>query len=1482
MNKRDFKINYDLRPYLPDIFIKSNIYNSNDLINNNTTIDINTMIFIININRPLNSQYNDPNYMLFGIKNPLAIEDYKFPSINFFNQINTNLLTEQSFEIISTTNQINDESKQILNNIGYNLLNINQDEFQYSVLYTKENITSFRYKIIYFYFNLIKYESNFVNYNKYGSSIYYDEKIYNVLIYPFYDNELINYEQTQIKYYIGESQTQTTTKKSIKNIDFDNREIIKYYEKIDYKYFENTYFTMDEKTNIETLKNYSLNIKNYVEFIENTHSKDDQIINISLNEISKMFYYSTDYNLKNQNTYTQVYLNNQHLNNNNSLSNQVNRYSYTMDKKMSNINKYDIDSKNYSSYYYTTNTFEPTLYQQTNNYNVNFYYNINESNSDIQMTKLNIFLYKILVFINPKIIDLNYLLENVSTSIIPLFDESNSLNFGKDNEKIELYIIGDIIQTKIYYINKYKIIFEFTDELDTKFSFIIILNIVFYNKSYFTILEIDKTYNTPLAFVNCTILEESLSLLPVIYSIYEKSQNDKIFFYNTLNDYINGNNLKNYYWNINYSGDDTLKTSSEIISMYNFYEVIPNIITNLKTENDEYYNNVLNVLKNKLNNYIINFINVERNYFTYTHNIDNIKKYINFVSLYDETIITQDTNIKYIEYFDYFPKISENYLYIEKNYIGKYYQVLVYPYNNINNSSFEILPSGKYIKFNFINYSSKEYPFPITEEFIKSIKSTEIISKYYYSLFIMLPLNINQDDEFQCTCDEKFINPTTYSMGIGGNSTAMYLVLTDFNGIPYRFYSDDDLENGIIFGIKLYNYTNFISEYLKLQVIPNMYMNQYMNLNEFMIFIENFNNYSDINNMLWDINKTYLHIHNFNSLNNIILYDYKRFKSNQDINLVKEQYDKFNYKTLQILYENKVQLNYLRYDIKILIYISNLYKIIKLTKKLFSYYEVVKINIMFRHFDNTYLINIIKYNSREIANLLEINYNLAITSGNFETKIYEVISKMCIIDFDITLEDINNFQSFCLYIVNYSINKIPSIMDLIDSNISEINNTYYNLYNQIFEQIIIEKINYLVEEQVIYDIDNLINNANINILDSIFYNFDVIKKKLLLNQIGAYLKLIAFNSTKIDELFNLAKLMADNEINPALPINLDSKVVKNYYIYNTTCYTTNTNIPIFKIVNFLNDTIIYIEKQSDTNNNDNYEIFQKSISQGIITFITNTIYYFKEIIYKIVGIYIYLKNLPGIGINIYDSTEIGNFYYVLNLFRNNYLEFFQILFDNKIDVFYEYKNLEIMFNNLLYSCEEFLLYICLKKDFTNAEILFLSENIFINEDLYKIIKTDEFYNFLVKTIENFDSLIIYKNCQTTILYLEKIKSILLNNFMDFLNLKMINVIDEILLKLQENIFLGIQTNDYLNFYSYYIIPYQDLLMLKGSFNWASFNFQQSVIDVIKNVNTLNISIYTTYYENPEITDFYKQALNYTYIESPYKYININDTNIVSL
>jgi len=1484
MNKHNFKINYDLRPYLPDIFVKSNIYNSCDEVNNNTNTNINTMVFIINIDRPLNSQYNDPNYMLFGIKNPLAPEDYQFPSLNYFNNINNNInnvLSISPYKVISKVNQLTNESIQILNTIGYDSLNINENEFEYSILLLKEDSVTDKYKILYFYFNLKKYDSDYVNYNNYGTLIYFDNILHNILIYPYYNNKSQEYISYEIENYSNEKQqSNTNVKKSINNVNFDNREIIKYYEKIDYKYFENTNFTMNEKTNVETLKNFTSNIKNYVEYIEKNNQEKEQIINVSLNEISKMFYYSAEYNLNYQNSYTLIYLNNKHINNNISFSNQNNRYSFTMDKKMSNLNKFNEDSKKYSSYYYTTNTFEPTLYQQTINYFLNFYYDIEQVNSITQMNKLNKFLYKIFVYINPRIIDLNYLLINVQTSINPLFEISNNLKFDQDLQKIKLYIIGDIKQTTIYYMNKYKITFEFIDENNTKFTYIIILNIVFYNKLYFNILDTSSTENTPLAYTNCTAIEESISLLPSIYSLY--SNNNNLFFYNNLIDYSNSNNMKNYYWNINYSGESISNTSSEVINMYNFYEIIPNMVTNLKTSSNKFYNNVINVLKNKLNNYITNFINIQKNHNLYTHYVNEIKKYINITSLYDETIITDDTGIKYIEYYNYFPKISNEYIDIAKDFIGKYNKVLVYPYDNLNISSFEILQSGKYIKFNFINNSAISYPDVVNEEFVISINKIELMANYYYSLFIMLPLNINQDNEFQHTCDEKFPNPTTYSMGIGGNYTAMYLVLTDKNGYPYRFYSENNQENGLIFGIRLYNYNNFISQNLKLQVIPNLYMNQYMNLNEFIILIENFSDYSDTNNMLWDINKTYHRIHNFNSLNNIILYDYKRFKTNQNINTTMEQYLKFNYKMLDILYENKVQLNYLRYDIKILLYISNLYKIINLTQKLYSYYKVIKINIILGHYDNKYIINLIKYNSGIILNLFEINYNFAITSGNFESKIYSEFSKMNNINYEVSLETINNYESFCLYTIDYAINKIPSIVNLLVSNVQNKNNVYYDMYYQIYYELIIQNINYMLELQVIFDIDNFTNNTSITVFDNIFDGVDIINKHMFLNQINAYLKLIAFNTTKIDELYNLAKIMGDKEINSMLPENLDSKVVKNTYIYNTTQYTNKTNIPRFKIVDFLNDTILLIQKLSIPINNPDYELYQKSISEGILTAITNTIKYFKDIINEIVGIYIFMRNLPGTGIDIYDSTQIGNFYHLLNVFYHNYAIFFEILYGNKIDKFYEYTELKVSFNNLYYSCEEFLLYIILKKDFINDINLFISENVFINEDLYKIIKTDVFCDFSIKTIQNFDNLIINKEPRLTMLYLEKIKTSLSYKSLNFINESTIKIIDELLLKLSNDIYLKISTNNFVKFGSYYIIPYKDLLMFKGSFIWASFNFDQVILDIIKNVNTLNITIFTTYYDNNEITNFYKQALNYTYIQTPYEYIHINSNNNTNL
>ena len=1441
-----FEINYDIRPYLPDIFIKQNIYNSCDSLNNNNNINANDVIFIINIDRPISSIYNDPSYILYGIKNPLYENDYEFPSLNYYLN-NTN--NQHPYLVTIKTNELTSNLKSILSSIGFNCTKINENQFIFQELEIYESKIS-QGKILYFYFNLIEYIGNNVNYNNYVTSINYNSKIHNVMIYPYYNNINIIYTPININKNISVYNSKNT-EKSIDKIDFGEREIIKYYEKIDYKYFENIKYTMDTKTNIETLKNYSLNIKNYVDYIEKTNIKNS--ININLNEISKIYYNTTDYENKYYDTYTNNYLNNNHINNNKLYSNQANRYSYSADKKTANIKMKNIVFKEYSLFYLNNNN-NTLSYQQTVNYYINSYYDINDTTLN-QLVKLNFYLYKLFVLINPKIIDQTYLLNNVNTNIYPLYPDTNTFNFGIDKEKLQLYLQGDLKHTKLYYIDKYKIIYEFIDDI-IKFSYIIILNVSFYNSDYINILE-SKIKNN-YAFINFTILEDTISLLPTVsnYKNIIKIENSMINYNIPESNY--------YYYYLDYK-DLTNYNLSKYLNFINFYFLLPNIFINLQTPQNKYYNNVLNVFKTKLNNYIQNFVNIDSYYNNYNVQ-DNIKKYINISTLYDENIIIKQDTIKYIEYFDYFPKISSIYETIDENYIGKYSQILLYPYNNINISSFEAIVSGKYIKFNYINYNSFLYPTIINEDFVKSIKNIDQIINYYFSLFILLPLNYNPDDETKILFKNNN-NTNNYAMGIGGNYSQMYLVLTNENGVPYSFYGDNN--NGIIYGIKLFNYNNFISDNIKLSLIPNLYMNNYLNLSEFIILIEFFKIYTDTNNMLWDINNSYLKLHNFTHLKEIVKYDFIRFNTNINVELLQIQYDKFNYKTLQILYENKVQLNNMRYDIKILIYLSNLFKIIKLLQKIYSYCEIVKNNKMLYDYENDYLINIIKYNTGQISDLLEINYYLCITSGTFDTEIYQQITQIYKIDINNTIQEINEYQIYSNYIITYSIKKMNSIINSINPIAYDKSSLYYSIYHKILQLISIEEINFYIGEEIINDIDNFINTTNILIL-----NFEPQKKILLFEQINACLKLIAFNSTKIDELYNLAKLMGNKDINDLLPLNLDFIVVKNDYIYNTTSYEISTNVPRFKIIDFLNNTIELIDKLSiSLNNPSSYNMYQKAILEGIIIYIENTIIYFKDIINEIVGIYTFMRIDMNTGINIYLSEQIGIFYNLLNKFKNNYDSFFKILYQNKINKFYEYDNLKISFDNLFYSCEEFLFYICLKNNFIN-ENMFLYSNVFVNEDLYKIVKLDTFYDFMIKTLNSIDDLIIVKNPQLSIIYLEKIKSFE-NKFLLPLKNITIQTIDLMIAELKT----GIPSQIEIQYGSYYILPYQDLLLFKGIFSWASFNFNQNVIDVINMVNMLNITIFETYYTNPEITDFYKQSLNYTYLSTPYENINVNNTTL---
>jgi hypothetical protein len=255
-----------------------------------------------------------------------------------------------------------------------------------------------------------------------------------------------------------------------------------------------------------------------------------------------------------------------------------------------------------------------------------------------------------------------------------------------------------------------------------------------------------------------------------------------------------------------------------------------------------------------------------------------------------------------------------------------------------------------------------------------------------------------------------------------------------------------------------------------------------------------------------------------------LIYDYKRFKNCNDEKTIKSYINNLNYKSLENLYEYKVQLNNLRYNIKIYIWITNLMKTIILLKKCFNYCKVIKINIMMKYNKNDLLIRIIKYNILTISNLYLINYNLDICSGTFSTIIYENLSKMYLININNSLDYINNYQIYIIYIINYSKNKIDTIINLLSCEIKNKNNLFYNIYTQIYSLISFELINNWFNEEIYNDVDNFIHNTDITIFDN-YTQLNFEQKIFLLKQLGAYLKIIDLNLTKIDELINLAKLI---------------------------------------------------------------------------------------------------------------------------------------------------------------------------------------------------------------------------------------------------------------------------------------------------------------------------------------------------------------------
>lgn len=1469
MNQK-IEINYDFRPYVPDIFLKDNIFNSSDTVNSNNNISVNSTIFVINLkNENLQSIYNDPNYMLYGIADNSYT--YLYPPLYYYYNFKSSLTN--SYKSLDPQYEISNETKYLLNSIGYNIKNIDLSVFEYREMDVYDTVSYDKRRIIYMFFNLINYDSNYLtNYNNYNSTIYYNSTYFNVLIYPFnYSTQKI--EQLRISYNFNtEPKKIKNSNNNIESLFFDDRELIKFIYKIDYKYLENLDYTTNSKSNIETLLNYSLNIINYHNYIE--EQKNKICINNNLNEISKLYYYTPDYLVKYSDSYEQT-LNNKYINNNKTFSNDDNKYSFSFGNKVANLKLSNFKFNNYCNYDYNL-TNNSTTYQQMTNYYLNSYFNIFNKSNDIIL--INCYLYKFFVLINPKIIDLNYMISNVTTNIEPLITNSNILRFGNDVFKLQLDILNNIKSTELYYINKYKIIFQFFDDIDGTIitsNYIIILSIAFYNGIKLNITSTDKTLtNDDLGYVNYGTLQTNISLNPTIDNFNQIVKiNEDLYGYNLMD-------IKKYFYLVDYSNLSQYKNQYNFIKFCNYSFFIPNINTPLKTSESKYYNNVWDVLMLKMNNFIKNFINTDSKYIDIVSIEPNIKNYICTNILYDSNIIAS-TKPKYIEYFSYFPKLSDFSTSLDNYFNCKYYKILSEPNSIINQNQFQILPAGKYVKFNYINYKSLNNI--LDEQQIIAIKNISNVISYNFCLMILLPYDINLDDSFYCDYSNTNFWEESYSMNISNSHTSFYIVLTDSNANPQPYNFNSYSNNyGLIYGIKLYNYYNFLSPNLNIPIKPNLYFNNYINFCQMMIIMEIYKNYTDSNNMGWDKNNTMLKLHNSEKLKEIVYYDFKRFSNTYSQTDITNYFNKFLYSYANKLYSYKYNLNQLETGIKITIYLLNLNKIIDCLKKCSNYYKIVKFNMSNKNINNTIIIDAIKSNLNTISELIRINYDLDITFGSNDTLINSSINEISETNNDTLLENINLYGIKTDYCLNYFLIKFSVVFKTLEN----INKTYNSesetesetesniftpYYNKIFQTIINNQINYQIGDLVLEGIDNIFNTTSIETLNLI--GMSDTTKYLLLEQIISFIKIIYLNTNKINELYNLVKLMSDD-------YDLNNNVVKNYYIYNIESYENFTNVPKFKINVFLSDVEQLINKISNDLTNEYQTQYLRAIEQNILIYLYGMKKYFNIILDKIVGIYKSINQIypDNDWVNIYDVEQIGIFYFELEQFSIYSNNFFNTMNLNQINMFEEYKVLQIQFTNLQNSSKEFLLYIQLKNIFM-SEQLELSESIYISDDLLKIIKLDVFLDFIFNTIKNFDDLILKQKTSIVLTYMERAKE---NYSTENLPLKKFfgMVINDFISELKLCVITNTDTKILVNG-TYDIIPYKDLLLFKGTFESSSFNFNKGIFEMIELVNQAKKMVLENYYTNPENNIFYKTYINYTYLNSPYNYINVNNINIKS-
>ncbi len=1297
MNNNDNNINIslDMSPYIPDINVNGKIYNTSDNISLESVITTYQTIFIFNLHYDTNKTYNiynNPSYMLYGITNNNV---YYLPSLLFFKNIKNT-----PYKTIKQELTFSLEIKNLLVKIGYNIDDIVlpntgnnlETDFCYQSL-SVSDITERTSEILFLFFYVNN--QNTINNNKYNSTVFHDKNYFNVLLYPYVTNF-----QTQFIYDIHDlPQKNEDGENNINSLYFNERDLCQYIDKLDYKYLENKNYLNNQLINLDKIKNYSLNLKFYENYVYKQIKKYKNVIFIDINEITKLNYNEISKNnsvtrtyQSQQESYTDTLVLNKHVNNNKIYSNINQKTSLTLDNKLSFI-KNNIDAK-YTPYIlnFINNN---NLYPISKNYFINTYININ--NPDITIT--NLYLYKICLLINPKIIYQKYLIESTSFEIKNLLEEQNMLFFGINNDKNILYLQKNINHTDTYYINKYKITFTFLNENknkneDKNITYIIILSIAFYNNKKIKIININKTETiNDLGYTNYTYLDETLTIAPCIYNtstlfkIYEN-----IIDYGLLD-------TKYYSYTINYDNISKFIYAMNGVNMNSFYHFVSNIKPNIHK-----YSNTLNTLKRKINNLIDNIILLSQKFNAIKDNIMNLRSIMHIA-------LTIDTNIdkNYIDIFvnnlniqndcnNLFPIINCKKSLNNNNSSNNDSNS---NNNNINNNNNNIiLPNGTYKIFKFHNYNPSINFLNTSLENDKIVYEIDTINEYTKHNFCILIKISKQPHKTKI-------------------KTKFYMCICYNSGTPY-ITTDNK-----IYAFELFNYYNE-----KNKIIINLIVNKYVNFYQMNFVIEQYNVFNEFNTLVINFDNLYFKKHEFIHIHKIIKNDHERFdvdvnndaginfntnadintNTDTDINTDTNTNTNTGTSTDTNTYVNNLLQTHIckKYKaktlIKNIICILNQYKNLYLTQKIIFYLKQLKIIKIHKFETQNYLniIDIIRTSAQNCITNNLVNYNLNVTYSNTSSFVQNTYYKLAKLTTITTLNVVNSLEINCEIIINYIKKKISLLKSNIENDnkiIGEITYNYiiFEYLNVQFENIFkteidtnsdvfqIDKQQIFIQLQMFDNIgngnvnNNNNNNNNNNIANNLQFN------KINLNIIKNVVNIIKYNSLVLTEIiYKFVLIIQDKTVDTIFNNDSTNDNLHNI-IENTKIYKCN-----FDIFKYLNELKINLNQDSNTDTN-------------LVISIDNLKNVLQNIINTFIGIYKFNYNITtGTIQQINPQTiNVNN----LKLIVNDIAFSTKIINDNTLNNIIE---------NIISNINEYILYLQYDKFITNMYNTIINSNININ------------------------------------------------------------------------------------------------------------------------------------------------------------------------